>query len=127
MAENKKKLPISVFELVMYIICAVFGLWGVTFISLGIAVNFVHYKSGLVEGNKVLADALGGLGFLNLGIIVLVVAVIVAAIVLLVNAKVADRVYEKEQRRKAARFNRKAAFSAEQETVVEATSTPVEE
>ena len=123
MAEKKKKLPISVFELVVYILAGLMALWGITYVVLGVvAANFASYKSSLYIVDAALKDNTSGLGFLGQGLIVLAVAVVVAAFVLLSNAKKSDREYEKEQRRSAARNMRQAA---RKQAVVDAEAEPV--
>ena len=104
------------------------GVWGLVYISLGIAVNFLKYDNQLVKTNAALIAGTNGMGFLQQGILVLFVAVLVAVVFLLGFAKVADRKYEKEQRRAAARFNRKNQKDDSEvvEEVVEVESTPVE-
>ena len=114
MAEKKqRKLPLSIFELVAYSITCLLGLWGLVYISLGIACVFVNYKSALVEANASL-----NLGFLYEGIIILASATVATVVVLLISAKSADRVYEKTQRRAAARAAHR--FGSEEAPVVEA-------
>ena len=93
---SKKNLPISKFELVSYIVSGLFGLWALTYISLGIACEFISSKSALYKANKAMS-----LSFMKQGFIVLAVAVVIALIVLLVNAKKSDRDFEKAQRRAA--------------------------
>ena len=130
MAEKKKlnlKLPITIFELVVYILAGLMGIWGLVYISLAVAVNFVRYDNALIETDNHLKETTNNMGFLEQGILVLSIAVIVAVIVLLVNAKTSDRVFEKEQRRKQARFNRKNVATQQEEIIVEAETTPVEE
>ena len=122
----KKKLPISIVEIVVYTLSGLMALWGLTYISLGLAVNFLKYDNQLVKTNAALIAGTNGMGFLQQGILVLFVGVIVAVVFLLGYAKVADRQYEKEQRRAAARFNRKNN-AVESQEVVEVESTPVEE
>ena len=122
---KKFNLPISIVELVVYTLCSLMAIWGLVYISLGIAVNFLNYKSDLVNTNNALIAGTNGMGFLQQGILVLFVGVIVAVVFLLSYAKVADRKFEKEQRRAAARFNRK--INKEEATeVVEVESTPAE-
>ena len=116
MAEAKKKLPITIFELVAYIVLGLLALWGLVYIALGISCNFISYKSGLVYANGQL-----NLGFLYEGMIILAVSAVAASVVLLVNAKSSDREFEKEQRRAAARIARRTSGLAPQaETVVDA-------
>ena len=104
MAEQKKrKLPISIFELVVYILSGLMGLWGLTYIILGIVANHISYKSSLYVTNAAIAANTGGMGFLYQGILILAIAIAVAVIVLLANAKNSDKEYEKQQRRIAAK------------------------
>ena len=127
MVEKKKsKLPITIFELVVYILAGLLALWGLTYMCLGFACNFAKYNSALVEANKTLRDNANGLGFLGQGLIIIAVGITLAVIVLCVNAKTTDREYEKEQRRKAARFNRRNQNEEVEETVVDVETTPVE-
>ena len=114
-----KKLPISIFELVVYILSGLMGLWGLTYIVLGVCCEFISYKSGLAEADAYLKAGTAGMGFLYQGILVLAIAVVVATIFLLVNAKKSDRDYEKAQRR--------AARLAKDTPVVDVEATPVEE
>ena len=123
---KKFKLPISIVELVVYTLSGLMAIWGLVYISLGISVNFLKYDDQLVKTNAALIAGTNGMGFLQQGILVLFVGVAVAVVFLLSYAKVADRQYEKEQRRAAARFNRKTN-AAESQEVVEVESTPAEE
>ena len=122
----KKKLPISIVEIIVYSLSGLMAFWGLVYISLGVAVNFLKYDNELVKTNAAILEGTNGMGFLQQGILVLFIGVIVAVVFLLGFAKVADRQYEKEQRRAAARFNRKSNQGEAQE-VVEVESTPVEE
>ena len=122
----KKKLPISIVEIIVYTLSGLMALWGLVYISLGLSVNFLKYDHELVKTNAALIAGTNGMGFLQQGILVLFVGVLVAVVFLLSYAKVADRQYEKEQRRAAARFNRKNN-QADAGEIVEVESTPVEE
>ena len=113
MAETKKKLPLTIFEIVAYSILGLLAVWGLVYICLGISCVFIKYDSELVKANAKL-----NLGFLIEGIIILAVAAAAAVVVLLLNAKTADREYEKVQRRAAARANRK--FGSSDAPVVDA-------
>ena len=113
MAENKKKLPLSIFEIVAYSVLGLLALWGLVYICLGVSVSFLKYDCGLVKANAKL-----NLGFLLEGIIILAVGVAAICVVLLLNAKKSDREFEKKQRREAARANRK--FGGEETAVVDA-------
>ena len=112
----KKKLPLTVFEIIAYTILLLLGLWALTYISLGIACQFIRYDTVLAEANAKL-----NLGFLWEGLIILGATVIAAVTVLLIFAKRADRDFEKAQRR-AARI--KKAPTVE---VVDAEVAPVKE
>lgn len=99
MAKNKK----SVFEIVWYSLTGAVGLWGLTFIVLGIVCSFIPLHSALAEANVEHANTFG-LGFLYWGLIILAIASVAAIIVLLAYAKKVDRDFEKTQRRTARRM-----------------------
>lgn len=92
----KKNRKVSVFEIVWYSIMGAAAIWGLVFIILGIAARNAGLKDAIYLANKSYPG-----GFLKTGIIVLVLASLLAIIVLLVNAKTADREVEKQQRRAA--------------------------
>lgn len=114
--KNLKKL--SLFELIAYSVLLLVGLWGLVYVCLGIAVEFISTKTGVAKADAVLVDTFK-IGFLWSGLIIMGAATVVAAIVLLVNAKKSDRDFEKAQRR-AARLKKKPE-------VVDAETAPVEE
>ena len=114
--KNLKKL--SLFEIIAYSVLLLVGLWGLVYVCLGIAVEFVSTKTGVAKADAVLVDTFK-IGFLWSGLIIMGAATVVAAIVLLVNAKKSDRDFEKAQRR-AARLKKKPE-------VVDAETAPVEE
>lgn len=107
---KSKKLPVSVFELVIYIGFGLMALWGITYICLGIACNFISYKSDLWGANEYLKATTSDLGFLKQGILVLTIAAVVIVTVLLLNAKKSDKEYEKSQRRAARLSQRTSSF-----------------
>lgn len=124
MAEKKQlKLPITIFELVVYILAGLMAIWGLVYLSLAVAVNFVRFDNALIETNNHLKETTNNMGFLEQGILVLVIGVAVAVIVLLIHAKTSDREFEKEQRRKQARFNRKNNKDFGQEEIIVETET----
>ena len=123
---KKFNLPISIFELVVYTLAGLLGIWGLVYISLGLAVNFLRYDNQLVKTNAALIAGTNGMGFLQQGILILFCAVLVLVVFLLGFAKKADRQYEKEQRRAAARTNRRFGKEEAAEEIVEVESTPVE-
>lgn len=109
----KKKLPLSIFEIVAYSILTLLGLWGLTYVVLGVVVEFLTFKDALYKAN----ESLGSLGFLYQGFIIIAVAVVASVVILLINAKSSDRDYEKAQRR--------AARLAKDSNVVDAEATEV--
>ena len=110
----KKKLPISIFELIAYSVLGLLGIWGLVYISLGVACEFVSpVKSDLYKTNA----SFGALSFLVQGFIILGVAAVVTVVILLIHAKVSDRDYEKAQRR--------AARLAKDNNVIDAEATEV--
>ncbi len=118
MAKNKKSNKISIFEIIWYSLCGGIGLWGLTFIVLGVIARNLKSDADLVLGDAAYKAAMK-LGFFNSGLILLVAATLAAVIVLLITAKKADREVEKQQRRAA----RLAAANAAEE----AADIPVEE
>jgi len=116
MAGNKK-LKLSIFEIVAYAVTGLLGLWGLVYLVFGFVVK-IDVTSDLASYDKTQA-----LNFLAQGFIILGVAVVAAVIVLLAHAKIAEREYERQQRRNQVRMNR---GKNEEETVVEAESNPVE-
>ena len=123
---KKFNRPISIFELVVYTLAGLLGIWGLVYISLGLAVNFLRYDNQLVKTNAALIAGTNGMGFLQQGILILFCAVLVLVVFLLGFAKKADRQYEKEQRRAAARTNRRFGKEEATEEIVEVESTPAE-
>ena len=113
----KKKLPLSIFEIVAYTLLLLMGLWALTYIALGIACEFIRYDTGVAEANAKL-----NLGFLWEGLIILGATVVAVVTVLLINAKKSDRDFEKAQRR-AQRLIKKNPTPE----VVEAEVAPIEE
>ena len=114
----KKKLPLSIFEIVAYSLLLLLGLWALTYISLGIACQFIRYDTTVRVANDKL-----NLGFLWEGIIILAVSAAAAVTVLLITAKKSDRDFEKAQRR-AARLKKAPVVNSQE--VVEAEVAPIE-
>ena len=111
----KKKLPLSIFEIVAYSILALLALWGLVYIILGFTCEFISTKSDLYKANA----NFGTLGFLYQGFIILASSAVVAVIILLIHAKTSDREYEKQQRR--------ALRLAKDNVVVDVEATSTEE
>jgi type II secretory pathway component PulF len=109
---KKNKLPVSIFELVWYPICALVILWGLTYVVLGLVTKYNNI-SALTEFNTNFTKQFG----LNLyfwGLIIVVVGVVAGVAVMLIFAKTFDRATEREQRR-SARLN---ALKKDDEKVV---------
>ena len=109
---NKKKLPVSIFELVWYPICALVILWGLTYVVLGLVTKYNNIRSldEVEEGFK----KLFGLGVYFWGLIIIAIGVVAGVAVMLIFAKTFDRATEREQRR-SARLN---ALQKDDEKVV---------
>lgn len=103
----KKNRKVSIFEIVWYSLTGGIALWGLTFITLGVIVRNLKSDAELVKGNNAWQAAMK-LSYFNSGLILFAAGVLLAVIVLLINAKTADREVEKQQRRAA----RLAAASA---------------
>ena len=114
----KKKLPVSIVELVIYSLAGLLGIWGLVYIALGVSCVYIDYKSALYEADLHLKETTGQLGFLLQGIIILASAVLVLVVTLLITAKKSDREFEKAQRR--------AARLAKGNAPVDVEATPVE-
>ena len=128
MAKTNKKLPIHPFELVWYILCGGVGLWGLTYIVLGLVAQnlpITATDNDFVEANHKFAETFG-LDWLGWGLIILAIAAVAAVIVLLACAGKSDREFEKNSRRSA----RLASILADEEETTEETpvvDVPVEE
>ena len=96
----KKKLKVSVFEIIWYILTGLLGAWGLTFISLGIVARNSKAGSDIVMANYNWKQVMKT-DYFTAGILILVSAIVLAVIVLLIFAKTADREVEKQQRRAA--------------------------
>lgn len=100
MAPVKKKCKLSIFEIVWYSICLAVGVWGLTYIVLGLVAGASKIDSTLNEANTSFKGVFG-LGFLGWGLIILGIATLAAVIVLCTVARKSDKEFEKAQRRAA--------------------------
>ena len=71
---NKKKLPVSIFELVWYPICALVILWGLTYVVLGLVTKYNNIRS-LDEFEEGFTK-LFGLGVYFWGLIIIAIGVV---------------------------------------------------
>ena len=117
---SKKKLPVSIFELVWYPICALVILWGLTYVILGLVTKYNNI-SALTEFNTNFTKQFG-LSLYFWGLIIVVIGVVAGVAVMLIFAKTFDRATEREQRR-SARLN---ALKKEEKVVAEQPAEVVE-
>lgn len=101
MEKAKKKFPFSVFEFIVYIFAILMVVWGIVYLSLGVAVNFVNYQSSIITADNHLKSTTNMMGFLEQGFLVLSIGVGAGLICLLITAKKSDKEFEKTQRRAA--------------------------
>ena len=95
----KKKLPVSLFELIWYPICIAVMLWGLTYVVLGL-INQLNDFSSLQS----FANDFKNKFKLNLyywGLIIIAIGVVAGVVVALFFAKTFDRAADREQRRSA--------------------------
>ena len=118
---NKKKLPVSIFELVWYPICALVILWGLTYVILGLVTKYNNI-SALTEFNTNFTKQFG-LSLYFWGLIIVVIGVVAGVAVMLIFAKTFDRATEREQRR-SARLN--ALKKDDDKVVAEQPAEPAE-
>ena len=95
----KKKLPVSLFELVWYPICGLVILWGFTYVVLGLVNKYNKFDSLAsfctdFKGNF-------GLDIYFWGLLIIVIGVLAGIVVMLFFAKTYDRAADREQRRSA--------------------------
>lgn len=96
---NKKKLPVSIFELVWYPICALVIIWGLTYVILGLVTKYNNINA-LTEFNTNFTKQFG-LSLYFWGLLIVVIGVVAGVAVMLIFAKTFDRATEREQRRSA--------------------------
>ena len=129
------KLPLHPFELVWYTVCGLVGIWGLTYIVLGLVAQNLPIKSedeGLVKANLDFAKTFK-LDFFGWGLIILAIAAVAIVVVLLLFSNKVDREYEKTTRRaqrlaqlEAEEAKEEAEASAKEE-VIDAEVEPVKE
>ena len=95
----QKKLPVSIFEIVWYSICALVIIWGLVYVILGL-VNKYNDLSALKEFETGFKSTFG-LALYFWGLIIISIGVVAGVVVMLVYAKTFDRAADREQRRSA--------------------------
>ena len=118
---NKKKLPVSIFELVWYPICALVIIWGLTYVVLGLVTKYNNINA-LTEFNANFTKQFG-LDLYFWGLLIIVFGVVAGVAVMLIFAKTFDRATEREQRR-SARLN--ALKKDDDKVVAEQPAEPAE-
>ncbi len=96
---KKNKLPVSIFELVWYPICALVIIWGLTYVVLGLVTKYNNITA-LIDFDANFKKTFG----LNLyfwGLIIVAIGAVAGVVVMLFYAKTFDRASEREQRRSA--------------------------
>lgn len=121
--KKTKKLPISTFELVWYILTGAVAIWGLTYVVLGMVGMYAPVSNAdnvLALADKDFAKVFG-LGFFGWGLIIFAVGAVAASICLIVCSKTADRESEKAARRAA-----RLSGVRQEQPVVDAEIKPVE-
>ena len=118
---TKKKLPVSIFEIVWYIICALVIIWGLTYVVL----SLINKYNDLTNLNKfaVSFKKTFGLSLYFWGLIIMAIGAVAGVAVMIVFAKTYDKAADREQRR-SARLN---ALKKEEKVVDEQQTEIVEQ
>ena len=123
---NKKKLPVSIFELVWYIVCALVIIWGLVYVILS-AIDKYNDLDGL---HKFAGDfkTTFGLSLYFWGLIIIGIGIVAGVTVMIIYAKTFDKAADREQRRSArlsAAFKKESPVVDEQKAeVVDAMPAP---
>ena len=110
---KKKKLPVSLFEIVWYSICALVILWGLTYVVLSLVDKYNDLTS--LHVFVLNFKSTFGLALYFWGLLIIAIAVVCGVAVMIIYAKVFDRAADREQRRSA----RLAALKKADEKVVD--------
>lgn len=103
--KEKKTRKLKPVELVIYICCGLFILWGLTYITLGLIAKYLPVTNSPLKIANATIARLFGLDMFGWGLILLILFALIAAVTMIVFAKSVDKDYEKSQRR-AARLSR---------------------
>ena len=108
----KKKLPLSIFEIVWYSICVLVMIWGLVYVILAL----IDGANDLTSLHKFMANfkKTFGLSMYFWGLIIFAIGVVAGVTVMILYAKTFDRAADREQRRSA----RLSALNKKEETVV---------
>ena len=117
----KKKLPLSLFEIVWYTICALVIIWGLVYVVLSL-INKYNDLSNL-DKFAVSFKKNFGLTLYFWGLIIMAIGAVAGVAVMIISAKTFDKASDREQRR-SARLN---ALKKEDKVVDEQKPEVVEE
>ena len=117
----KKKLPLSIFEIVWYSICVLVMIWGLVYVILGL----IDGANDLTSLHKFMGkfQKTFGLTMYFWGLIIFAIGVVAGVTVMIVYAKTFDKAADREQRRSA----RLSAIKKEEKVVAEQKPEVVEE
>ena len=109
----KKKLPLSIFEIVWYSICVLVMIWGLVYVILAL----IDGANDLTSLHKFMADfkKTFGLSMYFWGLIIFAIGVVAGVTVMILFAKTFDKAADREQRRSA----RLSALNKKEEKVVD--------
>ena len=95
----KKKLPLSIFEIVWYSICVLVMIWGLVYVILGV----IDGANDLTSLHKFMGEfkKTFGLEMYFWGLIICAIGVVAAVVVMIIYAKTFDKAVDREQRRSA--------------------------
>ena len=95
----KKKLPLSIFEIVWYSICVLVMIWGLVYVILAL----IDGANDLISLHKFMADfkKTFGLSMYFWGLIIFAIGVVAGVTVMILFAKTFDKAADREQRRSA--------------------------
>ena len=122
----KKKLPLSIFEIVWYSICVLVMIWGLVYVILAL----IDGANQLTDLHKFMGkfQKTFGLSMYFWGLIIFAIGVVAGVAVMIIYAKTFDKAADREQRRSArlSALNKKEdkVVDEQQQEVVEA---PIEE
>ena len=109
---SKKKLPVSIFEIVWYSICALVIIWGLTYVVLSLVDKYNDLSS--LHAFATDFKKTFGLALYFWGLIIMAIGAVAGVVVMIAYAKTYDRAADREQRRSA----RLSALKKEDEKVV---------
>ena len=109
---SKKKLPLSIFEIVWYSICVLVMIWGLVYVILAL----IDGANDLTDLHKFMGNfkKTFGLDMYFWGLIIFAIGVVAGVTVMILFAKTFDKAADREQRRSA----RLSALNKKEDKVV---------